>query len=320
MWKIAAGVIVGAVLLVPPANAQFARQEVIAFESAMMSAPDFLTGKAGTPVRLAGYLRLPRANEKNSVVVLFHGVTGLGGDGGPEHDWSRVLNEAGIGTFAVDSFSGRGVATVAEGVRISAVTRVVDAYRALELLAKHPLVDTGKIAVMGFSHGGGAALYSSLVRFQKMYGKPDLQLAAHISVYGLCGTTFREDEVLDQRPVLLLHGTADDWVPIAPCREYAARLIKAGMNVKLIEYLDAHHVFDGPAFRNAVKLPDVMTPGNCRFAEAEGGALVNAATKQPFSLSDPCLGKEPTIQYNEAAAHKAHADVKAFLKQAFARK
>jgi dienelactone hydrolase len=320
MWKIAVGVCVGVVLLAPTANAQFTRQEVIAFESAMMPVDDFLTGKKGTPVTLAGYLRLPKSNEKNSVVVLFHGVTGLGGEGGPVHEWSRVLNEAGIATFAVDSFSGRGVATLAEGARVSPLTRVVDAYRGLELLAKHPLVDANKIAVMGFSHGGGPALYSSLVRFQKMHGKPDLQFAAHISVYGFCGTTYRQDEVLTQRPVLFLHGTADDWVPIGPCREYAARLSKAGVNARLIEYPNASHVFDGPVLREPVKLPQAITLGNCRFAEVEGGSLVNAATNQPFSLSDPCFGKGPTIQYNESAAKKAHEDVKVFLKDAFAQK
>ena len=45
-----------------------------------------------------------------------------------------------------------------------------------------------------------------------------------------------------------------------------------------------------------------------------------AATKQPFSLSDPCFEKGVTIQYNETAAKKAHEDVKLFLKDTFAQK
>jgi len=49
MWKIAAGVFVGVVLLAPAANAQFTRQEVIAFATPV---EDFLTGKKGTPVAL----------------------------------------------------------------------------------------------------------------------------------------------------------------------------------------------------------------------------------------------------------------------------
>jgi hypothetical protein len=77
MWKVATGVIVAVPLSASVANAQFLRQEVIAFDSAMMPAGDFLTGQKGTPITLAGYLRLPKSNEKNSVVVLFHGVSGL---------------------------------------------------------------------------------------------------------------------------------------------------------------------------------------------------------------------------------------------------
>ena len=157
------------------------------------------------------------------------------------------------------------------------------------------------------------------MRFQKLHGNPDLQFAAHISVYGICGTTYREDEVLAQRPVLMLHGTADDWVPIAPCREYTARLSKAGAKVTLIEYPDAHHVFDGPNRREPMKLAEARTSRNCRFAEVEDGSFINnAATKQPFSSSDPCFEKGVTVHYNEAATKKAHEDVKAFLKEVFA--
>ena len=302
-----------------PAGAQFTRQEIITFESAMMPVEDFLNGKKGSPVTLAGYLRLPKFNEKNPTVVLFHGAGGLGGAGGPVHEWARVLNEAGIATFAVDSFSGRGIATLADAGRVSAVSRVVDAYRALDVLSKHPLVDANKIAVMGFSHGGAPALYSSVLRFQKMYGSAGVQFVAHVPVYGSCGTTFHDDEGLVTRPVLLLHGTADDWVPIGPCREYVARLAKAGMNVRLIEYTDAHHVFDGPGWREPVKLPQATTSRKCRIAEVEEGRLINAETKQPYSMSDPCLEKGTTIHYNEAAAKKAHADVVAFLKDVFAK-
>jgi hypothetical protein len=79
-------------------------------------------------------------------------------------------------------------------------------------------------------------------------------------------------------------------------------------------------VFDGPALREPVNLPQAVTGRNCRFAEVEDGSLINAATKQPFSLSDPCFEKGVTIQYNEAAATKAHEDVKAFLRDAFAQK
>ena len=109
MWKLAIGLFIGALLWAPDANAQYARQELLAFESATMSVGDFLTGKKGTPVTLAGDLRLPKANEKNPVVIVLHSGAGLGGATDAVADWVRVLNEAGIATFTIDSFTPRGI-------------------------------------------------------------------------------------------------------------------------------------------------------------------------------------------------------------------
>ena len=193
-------------------------------------------------------------------------------------------------------------------------------YRALELLSKHRLINPDKIVVMGGSHGGTPALYTSVTRFQKSHGNPDLRFAAHIVFYGLCATTYHDDEVLDQRPLLVLHGTADNAVPAAACRDYAARLAKAGANVRFIEYPGAHHRFDSPNLQQPVNLPQATSPVACRYAETDDGAIVNVVTKQPPSKDDACLGTGVTFQYNEAAAKKAHEDVKAFLRDTFAQK
>jgi dienelactone hydrolase len=320
MWKFALGLFIGALLSAPPANAQFARQEVIPFESATMSTGDFLTGKKGTPVTVAGHLRLPTIKEKNPAVVLMHAANFRGN--AHLNEWSGVLNEAGIATFVVDSYSPRGITTFADLGRLPSLVRMVDAFRALDVLSKHPLIDANRIAVMGFSHGGNAALYSAMVRFQKLQGNPDVRFAAHISVYGFCTTAFHEDEVLDRIPILLLHGAADDWVPAEPCREYTARLVNAGMNARYIEYPGAYHVFDSPdpERMELVKFPQATTVGTCRYAEGDGGTIMNLATKQRASPNDPCLGNGPSTQYNEAAAKKAHDDVLAFLGNAFTQK
>jgi len=320
MWKIAIALFIGVLPLAPEANAQYARQELIAFESETMSVGDFLTGKKGTPVMLAGDLRLPKANEKNPVVIVMHSGGGQGGATDAVADWVRILNEAGIATFTMDSFTPRGILSLADVGRLNSLVRVVDAYRALALLSKHRLIDPDKIIVMGGSHGGTPALYSGMARFQKSHGSPDLKFAAHIVFYGLCATTYHDDEVLDQRPLLVLHGTADNAVSAAACRDYAARLAKAGANVRFIEYPDAHHRFDSPNLQQPVNLPQAPSPVACRYAEAEDGAIVNVATKQPPSKDDACLGKGVTFQYNEAAARKSHDDVLAFLKDVLAQK
>jgi dienelactone hydrolase len=320
MWKASIALVIGVLLLVPEANAQYARQELLTFESATMSVGDFLTGKQGTPVTLAGDLRLPKANERNPVVILLHSGAGLGGATDAVADWVRILNEAGIATFTVDSFTPRGILSQADVGRLNSLIRIVDAYRALALLSKHRLIDPDKIVVMGSSHGGTPALYASLARFQKSHGNPDLRFAAHVVLYATCATTYHNDEVLDQRPLLVLHGTADNAVPEAACRDYAARLAKAGTNIRFIEYPDAHHRFDSPNLRQPINLPQAPSPVACRYAETDDGAIVNVATKQPPSKDDACLGKGVTFQYNEAASNKAHEDVKAFLKDVFAQK
>jgi dienelactone hydrolase len=320
VWLLAAAPTIAMALAQPAAHAQFARQEIISFQSAKMSPTDFLNGKKGEPVNLAGHLRLPKAApNKQAVVILLHGAGGVASSSGNSSVWADVLNQAGIATFAVDSFAGRGVNTLADVAKVSFLSRTLDAFGALELLAKHPLIDSQRIAVMGFSHGAVAALYSNVERFRKMHGKPDVQFAAHISVYGLCGTQFREDEN-HIKPVLLLHGIADDFVPIGPCREYTARLMKAGKNVRLIEYPDAHHVFDAPQFGQMTKLPDLVIMAWCRFTEVDNGNLVNAETKKPLIPNDSCWRKGPSLAYHESAAKKAYADVTAFLKDVFEQK
>ena len=178
----------------------------------------------------------------------------------PTRNGREFLNEIGIATFAVDSYAGRGLVNYpADPGKISFLTRIIDAYRALEVVAKEPRIDPSRIAVMGFSQGASAALYSSMARFQKMYGNPDLQFVGHISAYAICNTRFRDEEDV-KKPILMLHGTADDLTPIAPCREYAERLSKAGKSARIIEYPDAYHQFDAPMYRTAVKFEQAANP------------------------------------------------------------
>ena len=265
------------VLFTSVAEAQFASQELHSLQSAATPGTDFLAGKKGTSITLAGHLRAPKASGKHPTVVLLHGSEGIGGYNGPVGEWSRVLNEAGYAVFIVDSWSGRGLQNIAtDAARVSPISRIYDLVGALDVLAKNPLVDASKIAVMGFSHGGPPALYSSLERFGKLFSS-DVRFAAHISVYGPCNLTFHQDEAVT-KPVLMLHGAADDWVPAAPCREYASRLTKAGRNARYIEYPDAHHLFDGPAVAQVMKIAHGLSPRRCRLAESEGGVVLNVET------------------------------------------
>jgi dienelactone hydrolase len=129
-----------------------------------------------------------------------------------------------VATFLVDSFSGRGIFnTINDQSQLDTLPMMVDAYRALAVLAQHPRIGAARIAVMGFSKGAVAAAYSSNERFRKLYGLANVRFAAHIGLYTPCNTTYHGDDKLTGKPIRLFHGQADDWVPIQPCRNNVER-------------------------------------------------------------------------------------------------
>src|SRR6266536_3053662 len=205
------------------AQAQFLRIELHSVASTTLTDQQFLTGVTeGMPVTLTGELRIPRpGTDRLPAVILLHGYGGL--SGGREAEWARELNGIGVATLMLDSFTGRGIVSTGENqAQLGRLAMIVDAYRALDVLSRHPRIDPARIAVMGFSRGGQATLYASLKRFQRMHGPRGVQFAAYLPFYANCGTTFVDDENVADRPIRLFHGAADNYVPVAPCRSYMA--------------------------------------------------------------------------------------------------
>jgi dienelactone hydrolase len=294
-------------------TAQGIRTEIHSFQSTTMTDQDFLTGrKEGKPVALAGVLRLPRpGTDRLPVVVLLHGS---GGISGYVTDWEQDLLAMGVATFVIDAFTARGIVnTNYDQTQLGRLAMIYDAYRALELLARHPRIDAARIALMGFSRGGQATLYASLKRFQRMHAPSGLEFAAYIPFYPLCGTSFLDEENVADKPIRIFHGSDDNYDPVAPCRAYVDRLTARGKNVLLTEYAGAGHVFDGRAYRTPVTLEKATTVRHCRLAEAKDGLIVNAETGQPFTYSDACVEFGPTVAYNEKASSEARAAVKEFI-------
>ncbi len=304
-----------AITLLPAVSlAQIARVEVYPVHSVTMSDQDFLNGrKDGKPVLLAGALRIPRpGTDKLPAVVLLHGSGGVGTN---VVDWENELNAMGLATFVLDAFTGRGIVqTSTDQASLGRLAMTYDAYRALEVLEKHSRIDPQRIAVMGFSRGGQAALYSSVKRFQKMHGPASgRDFAAYIPFYASCGTTFVSDDEVSPNPIRMFHGAADNYVPVAPCRGFVERLKAKGANVTLTEYPGAHHVFDGRAFKTPVTAAKSQSTRGCELAEAKGGVVVNVKTRQPFSYADPCVQLGPTIAYDEKAHAESLKAVKEFV-------
>jgi dienelactone hydrolase len=295
-----------------PLKPPTARIEIHSFESMTLTDRQFLTGiQAGTTARIGGELRLPAGPARVPAVVLLHGSAGIGAN---VDRWAGELNGVGAGAFLVDSFTGRGILqTVTDQSQLGSLAMIVDAYRALDLLSQHPGIDASRIVVMGFSKGGFAALYASLKRFQQMYGSPAVEFASYAPFYPACNTTYLEDEQISERPIRIFHGTADNYVPVEPCRKYVERLRRAGADVQLNEYPGAHHAFDNPLYSPHRSLPDAIITGHCIREERTGGEIFDVATGEPFRWDAACVKRGGTVGYDAVATAQATIAVKSFL-------
>ena len=124
-------------------------------------------------------------------------------------------------------------------------------------------IDSKRVAVMGFSRGGIASWRTAVERIITAQRLPDgLRFAAHIQMYsGGCSGVFRlivKPGVFSKAPELWIHGEADDYTPIGPCRDYAQRIGEAGTPVEFVSLPGAYHKFDSDGQRREQR-PSQMT-------------------------------------------------------------
>ena len=278
-----------------------ARTEILKISTRTLSDQQFLTGaRDGLAITISGELRIPKSDQARlPAIVLLHGSGGVARN---VRDWASVFNALGIATFVPDSFTGRGLGSIASNQSaLGRMVQVFDAYRALEVLAKHPRIDPGRIVLMGWSRGGSGPLYASVKRFQTMYAPPGASFAAYIPFYAPCNIRLREEDDVVDKPIRVFHGAADDLVPVAPCRAYVERLRKVGKDVQLTEYPGARHLFDDADFRPARYVAQIQSARRCRLEESASGEIVNMETRRPFSFNDSCVNRGSTLGYDEAA-------------------
>src|SRR5712671_1098589 len=290
------------------------RVELYAIPSLTISDQQFLTGDAnGKPVTVAGELRVAQGTGRQPVVVLMHGSSGVGAT---TEAWVHQFNAMGISTFVIDGFTGRGLTVVGPSqALLGRLNFIVDIYRSLDILAKHPRVDPDRIVLMGFSRGGQATLYAGLDRFNKLWNKSGVQFAGYIPFYPDCSTRYATDTEVAARPIRVFHGTPDDYNPVASCKAYVGRLQDAKRDVVLTEYPDSQHGFDAGLLgvSTVTVSANAQTARNCRLKEGEGGVLMNDDTKEPFTYKDACIALNPHVGGNPATAQEARKAVSDFL-------
>lgn len=292
-----------------------ARVEIHPIQSLTLSDQQFLTGdQNGKPVTVTGELRVAQGAGRLPVVILMHGSGGIGPNIEP---WVAQFNAMGVSTFVIDGFTGRGLTSVnTDQAQLGRLNFILDIYRSLAILAKHPRVDPDRIILMGFSRGGQAALYASLDRFHKLWNPSGARFAAYIPFYPDCATTYAGDTEVAASPIRIFHGAPDDYNPIATCKAFVERLRQAGRDVVITEYPNAPHGFDSPLGAvPATKAANAQSVRACAIKEAESGTLVNAATNAPFSYKDACVQLNPHVGGDPEAAKAAREAVGAFVKE-----
>ncbi|WP_322029526.1 dienelactone hydrolase family protein [Paraburkholderia sp. J76] len=285
------------------------------------SAGDYLSHYAtGKKAFITGDLSMPENGPRVvPAVIILHGSSGVNRG---ERVWAQRMNALGYASLVVDSFTGRGIRnTERDQTQLSMTADIADAYAALRLLATDPRIDRGRIAVMGFSRGGVAALYSSLEPFRTASMEGNLRFAAHIAFYPSCGIAY-ESAHLDGSPILMLIGGKDNYTPAAPCIAYADSLRSKGARVTIKEYRNAWHGFDRPTPLHSIPL--ATSARECHgfydldsrtFTMVRGGQTLSGAAA--VDESKRCLTMGITLGGDPEAQAQSPAEVAAFLKAAF---
>lgn len=304
----------------PPPSAPSLTDGSVALHTVTLPDDQFPTRSvAGEPATVWGHLRLP-ADEGRRVpaIILAHGCSGVASSHGR---WADELTATGYATLLVDSFRGRSIKETCSGKqRINLGSRINDVYRGLDWLATHPRIDGGRIALMGFSQGGGVTLLARYARFQRRWMTPDRSFAAYLAFYpATCNRRLIDESEVDSRPLRVFHGAADNWTPLRPCREYVERALQQGKDAAIFEYPDAHHGFDNPRLPPERRRLDVINAGGCLFVEQASGRFValHAGAETRVTPDQPCTIRGATTGYHADAYRRSIQDVKAFLASVF---
>lgn len=297
-------------------DAYASRVEIRPFNSLTLSDEQFLSGdKNGPTVMLAGELRIPRESGpgKLPAVIIMHGS---GGINAANQSWAYELNRAGIASFVVDSFSGRGLIQVSsDQAKLGRFAGVLDAFKAYDVLANHPRIDANRIAFIGTSRGGTAVIYTAMRRFQKTWA-PNFRGLATFPLYPSCFDRLDQDEDITM-PINAFHGEIDDYASKEQCKAWLKRLNNAGKAVKSIEYKNAPHSFDSLLGSiTPVVSKGAQSTSQCHIAE-KSGTLINTEENKPFTYGDKCVSYDPKTGYDATAANAVHRAVIEELKVLF---
>jgi dienelactone hydrolase len=279
-------------------------------------------GPTGT-VTVPATLSFPDVvKERYPAVIVVHSVSGY--LEANEGQYAAELRKAGFATLIYDSFAARGTTGVALARSGPGLwpSGVADAYAALRLLAAHPRIDGGRIAIVGFSYGGEVAHLTAFEALRSALDAGSARFSAHVAYYpaGVFGAV-AEPGAYTGSPVLMLLGEKDDNLPVAKIRDYLAYAKAEGSAapVDVVTYPDAYHAFTVPNLVTLRFYPEYPSTKKCPLIllGRDRPVLLVEGHTRPFDPADfgACMREAPgySMVYDAAIRARSGADAMEFL-------
>ncbi len=212
-------------------------QQVVRLPMADGAAPSAITATLFKPAS---------SREPAPAAAIFHGCGGIGVN---VTRMAQRLAGQGFVALLVDSFGVRGVSNACTRnwpTPAQARDRTRDIDAAVAWLAAQTFVAADRIAVMGYSYGGGVVLMWSL-QPPPDRRRPDSKGAdarAVIAVYPDCALLDGGAPPAARQPTLMAMAERDDWTPVRQCEAMLARVAPGRERIETRVYPGAHHSFD----------------------------------------------------------------------------
>ena len=232
--------------------------------------------------KVFGKLTLPLDSiEPNKKFPLVIGVAGSRGWKKHHLEYIKMYQKNGFATFELNSFKSRDItSTVGSQVEVTIAAIILDAYRALEKLSKHPNIDPKRIGITGWSLGGGVALFSGWEPVKNAITKKH-SFAAHLPFYPPCFIN-PKDLSFTNAPFHILIGESDNWTPAEPCKNLVEKL-SGRTKIDLTLFGNAHHGFDSEESIN--RNENGYSFRKCLFDLNKDGDILMNYLKIPMSNS-----------------------------------
>lgn len=230
-------------------------------------------------VVLRAELMVPTGVPVAPAIVALHGCGGAFAK--RDAQWARALLARGHVLLFPDSFGSRGLGSqcrVSDRVATAGGLRRQDALAAAAWLAARPGTPPGGVVLLGWSDGGSTVLAAGQAE-----GAPPGLIRGLVAFYPGCAPTLRQVRWQPAAPLLVLHGEADDWTPIKPCRVLSERV---GQVMSLVAYPGAWHDFDVDApVRQLRNVPRSQRPDGIVHVGGDPAAREDALARVPAFLA-----------------------------------